>query len=281
MNRIALDFGPVQIYWYSIFILLGLLAGAFVVYKEANRRGIDEEFLTNLIFNTLVFGFIGARLYYVLFNLSYYLQNPIEILEIWNGGLAIHGGIFAGLLVIIIYCKKHNVDVLRMLDILVVGLFIGQAIGRWGNFFNGEAYGGIATFQELSQQGIPVFIIRGMYILGEYREPTFFYESIWCFGGFLAMLIIRRYPYLKKGQLSGFYLVWYGIARLIIEGMRSDSLMIGSFKMAQIVSSLFIITGIILFFYNIKKSTKKDPKLYTHDAIKKESSITYLKVSKH
>lgn len=252
MDKVALDLGPIQIYWYSIFIFLGMLVACFVIYKEAKKREIEEEFLVNLTFNTIILGIIGARLYYVLFNFPYYLNNPIEILEIWNGGLAIHGGIIAGLLFIIYYCKKHEVNIWKMLDIIVVGLIIAQAIGRWGNFFNSEAYGPITTEENLRSLGIPSFVINGMYILGEYRQPTFFYESVWCLFGFCAMLLIRNYKYLKIGQLTGFYLIWYGIIRFIIEAMRTDSLMLGPIKMAQLVSIVFVISGIIIFIKSIK-----------------------------
>ena len=279
MDRVAVDLGPIQIYWYSIFIFIGLLVASILIFKEARRRNIDEDFLVNLIFNTIIIGLIGARLYYVIFNLPYYIANPIEIFAIWNGGLAIHGGIFAALIFIIIYCKKHEVNCLQILDIMVVGLIIGQAIGRWGNFFNGEAYGQITSLEELKEQQIPMFIINGMYILGEYRQPTFFYESTWCLSGFLAMLIIRKYKYLKRGQLTGFYLFWYGFGRFLIESMRTDSLMLGSLKMAQIVSIVFVIVGIILFFYNVFKSTKEDKKLYIEDLTKHEAenAIRYFK----
>lgn len=257
MEKVALDLGPIQIYWYSIFIFIGMLVACFLIYKEAKKRGIDEDFLVNLTFNTIIIGIIGARLYYVLFNLSYYLDNPVEILQIWNGGLAIHGGIIAGLLFIIYYCKKHEVNLWKMLDIIVVGLIIAQAIGRWGNFFNSEAYGPITTAAHLKSLGIPQFIIDGMYILGEYRQPTFFYESVWCLFGFLAMLIIRQYKYLKIGQLTSFYLIWYGIIRFIIEAMRTDSLMLGPLKMAQLVSLVFIVSGIIIFIKSAKTNQKE------------------------
>lgn len=257
MEKVALDLGPIQIYWYSIFIFIGMLVACFLIYKEAKKRGIDEDFLVNLTFNTIIIGIIGARLYYVLFNLSYYLDNPVEIFQIWNGGLAIHGGIIAGLLFIIYYCKKHEVNLWKMLDIIVVGLIIAQAIGRWGNFFNSEAYGPITTAAHLKSLGIPQFIIDGMYILGEYRQPTFFYESVWCLFGFLAMLIIRQYKYLKIGQLTSFYLIWYGIIRFIIEAMRTDSLMLGPLKMAQLVSLVFIGSGIIIFIKSTKTNQKE------------------------
>lgn len=257
MEKVALDLGPIQIYWYSIFIFIGMLVACFLIYKEAKKRGIDEDFLVNLTFNTIIIGIIGARLYYVLFNFSYYLDNPVEIFQIWNGGLAIHGGIIAGLLFIIYYCKKHEVNLWKMLDIIVVGLIIAQAIGRWGNFFNSEAYGPITTAAHLKSLGIPQFIIDGMYILGEYRQPTFFYESVWCLFGFLAMLIIRQYKYLKIGQLTSFYLIWYGIIRFIIEAMRTDSLMLGPLKMAQLVSLVFIVSGIIIFIKSTKTNQKE------------------------
>ena len=258
MDKVALDFGPIQIYWYSIFIFIGMLVACFVIYKEAKKRGIDEDFLVNATFNTIIIGIIGARLYYVLFNLPYYLNNPIEIFEIWNGGLAIHGGIFAGLLFLIYYTKKHNQNLLKLLDIIVVGLIIAQAIGRWGNFFNSEAYGPITTSAHLKSLGIPEFVINGMNILGEYHHPTFLYESLWCIVGFIVMLLVRKfYKKIHSGDLTGLYLVWYGIIRFIIEGMRTDSLMLGPIKMAQIVSIVFILSGITLWLKNriIKKKT--------------------------
>ena len=198
-----------------------------------------------------------VRLYYVLFNLDYYLKYPIEIFEVWNGGLAIHGGILFGLLTVIIYCKKYHAKTLKVLDILVVGLILGQAIGRWGNFFNGEAYGGITTLEHLQKLGLPEFIINGMYINGAYHQPTFIYESIWTFFGFLVLLVVRRYKYLKTGQLTGVYLVWYSVGRIIIEGMRTDSLMLGNFRVAQLVSGLLIILGILMIIF-CKKGTRFD-----------------------
>lgn len=276
MERVAFDLGIIQIYWYSIFIFLAILAACIVIYLEAKKRKINEEFIVNLAFNVIIFGVIGARLYYVLFNLDYYMSNPVEILEIWNGGLAIHGGILAGALFAICYCKKHKVETLKIFDIIVVGLIIGQAIGRWGNFFNQEAYGAITTFSKLKNLGIPEFVINGMYILGEYRQPTFFYESIWNLFGFIALLIIRRYPYLKTGQLSGIYLIWYSIIRFITEGMRTDSLMLGSFKIAQIVSIILFVIGIILFvYYKYIKKVGTFNKLYNkeEEKIKQQQSL--------
>lgn len=279
MERVAFDLGIIQVYWYSIFIFLGALAACVVIYLEAKKRKLNDEFIVNLAFNAIIFGIIGARIYYVLFNLDYYMQNPIEILEIWNGGLAIHGGLITGGLFTVYYCKKNKVETLKVFDIIVVGLILGQAIGRWGNFFNQEAYGAITTAAKLKSMGVPDFVINGMYILGDYRQPTFFYESIWNFFGFIALLIIRRYPYLKTGQLSGFYLIWYSVARFIIEKMRTDSLMLGNFKIAQIMSIVLLIIGVILFIYykRIKKVGPFD-KLYNKNEEKlKEKQPLFIK----
>ena len=175
MNRVALDLGFIQIYWYSIFIFLGILFGVSVILRECKRQKINEDFIINLIFYAIIFGLIGARLYYVSFNLDYYLKYPLEILEVWNGGMAIHGGIIAGLIVAYFYTKKYHANLIKVLDIIVVGLILGQAIGRWGNFFNGEAYGAVTTLEHLKNIGVPNFVIDGMYIQGAYHQPTFLY----------------------------------------------------------------------------------------------------------
>ena len=256
MNPILLEIGSIKIYWYSITMFLGILIGGFLVYKEAIKHKIKEEFITDLFFYLIPISLIGARIYYVIFNLDYYLLNPINILKVWEGGLAIHGGIIAGLIFIIFYTRKHKVNTLKILDFIVVGLIIGQAIGRWGNFFNSEAHGGITTLKHLQSLYIPKFIIDGMYIGGNYYHPTFLYESMWCIIGFIILIIIRKNKNLKIGTLSSFYLIWYGIGRFMIEGMRTDSLMFGFIRIAQLVSVLMIIIGIsmyIIFNYKIKK----------------------------
>ena len=247
MNPIFLEIGPLQIYWYSVFILIAFIIGGSLALKESKRFDISKEFMTNMFFYLVPTVLIGARIYYVLFNLDYYSINPIAILKVWEGGLAIHGGIIAGLIFIYFYTRKYKVSLIRMLDILVVSLILGQAIGRWGNFFNSEAYGPVVSIEFLEKIKLPEFIIDGMLIDGLYRQPTFLYESIWCLLGFIIMFILRYTKYLRLGQLTSFYLVWYGIERFIVEGLRTDSLMIGSIKMAQLVSLGMIIIGIILF----------------------------------
>ena len=252
MNPVLLDLGIIKIYWYSIMILLGVFIGGSLIIKEAKRFKIPEDYIINLILYTIIFGVIGARLYYVTFEWQYYSNHLLDILKIWEGGLAIHGGIIFGLIVIIIYTKKYKVNTFRMLDIIVVGLLIGQAIGRWGNFFNGEAHGPATTLTFLQSLHLPNFIIEGMKINGTYYQPTFLYESIWCLIGFVLLLLFRRRRYCKIGQITALYLVWYGIGRYIIEGLRTDSLMFFNFKIAQIVSLILIISGLIILIVKSK-----------------------------
>lgn len=246
MNPVLLDLGFIKIYWYSIMILIGLFIGGSLILKESKRFKIPENYMINLILYTIIFAIIGARLYYVIFNFQEYSNNILSIFKIWEGGLAIHGGIIFGLIAIIFYTKKYKINTMRMLDIIVVGLIIGQAIGRWGNFFNGEAHGGATTLEFLTSLHLPKFIIEGMNIYGVYYHPTFLYESLWCLIGFIVLFFFRKRYYNKIGQTTGLYLVWYGIGRFFIEGMRTDSLMLGTIKMAQLVSALFVVIGIVL-----------------------------------
>lgn len=257
MERVAFNIGPITIYWYSICILLGIVVALFLIFKEAKKQKIDEEFLINLAFKTIILGVIGARLYYVIFNIPYYISNPLEIIQIWNGGLAIHGGIITGLIVVYFSCKKEKINVLKMIDIIVVGVIIAQAIGRWGNFFNQEAYGSVTTLSHLKGLFLPDFIIKGMYIAGKYRQPTFLYESILCLIGFIIMIILRKKYKLHTGFLTGFYLLWYGCIRFLIESLRSDSLMLGPIKIAQLVSLIFILLGAYLIRNKKKHKTRK------------------------
>ena len=252
MNPILVEIGNIRIYWYSIMILLGVLIGSYIVLKESKRFNISKAKISDMLFYTMIFGIIGARLYYVIFNLDYYINNPIDIIKVWEGGLAIHGGIIAGALYLIHYTKKNNLNTLLITDICVPGLLIGQALGRWGNFFNQEAHGLATTLEYLQNLHLPKFIINGMNIDGIYYIPTFFYESLWCLIGLIIVLLIRRLLKIKKGNITGIYLIWYGIGRFLIEQLRTDSLMMNTLKQAQIVSILMIIIGIIILIYTRK-----------------------------
>ena len=206
-----------------------------------------------MAFYAILFGFLGARIYYVLFNLDFYLANPIEIIKIWNGGLAIHGGIIGAVIAIYVYCKKNKLVFIEMLDICAPAIVIGQVIGRWGNFFNSEAHGGIVTKSFLESMHLPNFIINGMYINGNYYHPTFLYESILNLICFIVLMFLRKNKDIKIGVMTGIYLIWYGIVRIFIESLRTDSLMLGSIKMAQLIGLPMIIIGIILIIVSGNK----------------------------
>lgn len=259
MNPIAISIGPLEIRWYAIFILSGFLIGMYLVKKEAKKLNIDTSIITNLCFYLVIVSILGARIYYCLFEFNNY-KNLLDIFKIWEGGLAIHGGIIAGILFTYFYCKKYKLNILKITDIIAPALILGQAIGRWGNFFNGEAFGPITTLSTLKNFHIPQFIIDGMYLYSTkdhiyaYRQPTFLYESLWCLIGFILLIIIRKNKKLKIGMITSIYLIIYGIERLFVESLRQDSLMFFNLKIAQIVSIIMILSGIILLIYSLKKS---------------------------
>jgi phosphatidylglycerol:prolipoprotein diacylglycerol transferase len=178
----------------------------------------------------------------------------MEILNFRDGGLAIYGGLIFGAITLCISLKIKKINVLDFFDRIVPCVAIAQAIGRWGNFFNGEAFGTAVPYDTLiNLKVIPQFIIDNMYINGEYHLPMFFFESIICFLGFIIMLFIRRRKYIKVGQITGFYLIWYGVLRFIIEIFRTDSLMLLNIKVAQVVSVIMVIVGLSIIFTQSKK----------------------------
>ena len=253
MDRIAIDLGFIKIYWYSITMFLGVLAGIIVAYIEIKRKKINTDKFSNMAFYAILFGFIGARIYYVLFNLDYYLSSPLEIIKVWNGGLAIHGGIIGAILAIYVYCKKNDLSLTMMLDICAPALIIGQIIGRWGNFFNSEAHGGIVTRSFLESLHLPNFIINGMYINGNYYHPTFLYESLLNLICFIVLMILRKNKKIRLGVITGIYLMWYSVVRFFVEALRTDSLMVGNLRMAQVISIVLFIVGLILIILSRKK----------------------------
>lgn len=258
MNPILITIGGFEIRWYSVLILIGAFMVLLLSQREASRFGMTREFIFNSLFWALIFGVIGARLYYCLFNLDIYLNNPMEIIKTWNGGLAIHGGLLFGLIALALYCKKYKVRLIRVLDFIVVPLLLAQAIGRWGNFFNQEAHGAVTTIETLKALFIPDFIIDGMTIEGIVYTPVFLYESLVCFISFIILLFVRRSKYLKVGTLTGAYLLIYGVLRFFIEMSRTDALVLGGFKVAQIVSVIMVIIGIGIFMFNSRKARFDD-----------------------
>lgn len=257
MDRVLISIGPFDIYWYAVLIVAAIVLGVFLGSRQAEKNGLGKKFLSDLVYYLVLVGVLGARVYYVVFNLSSF-DTFLDIFKVWEGGLAIYGGVIAGILFTIYYCKKHNKDALLSLDTIAPYLILGQAIGRWGNFINKEAYGTLTTYNHLRKLHIPKFIINGMYINGSYYLPTFFFESIWCLLGFIILLIMRsRNKYKDKGLLLFSYFIWYGIGRFFIEGLRTDSLYFGMFRISQIVSIVLIIIGIVGIVYIKKKIRNK------------------------
>ncbi len=249
MNPILIDIFGIKIHWYSFLILIAIIIGIYLLLKETKKEKYNTELIFNLCFWAIIIGIIGARIYYVIFNFSYYKSNLLEIFAIWNGGLAIHGGIIAGFLTILFLSHKYHLNFLKLLDMAVPSLILAQAIGRWGNFFNSEAHGIATTYSNLQQLMVPEFIIKGMNIGGVYYLPTFYFESLWCLLGFIILIIVRKFKYIKIGATTCLYLIWYSIGRFFIEAWRTDSLMLGGFKVAQIISVILIIIGITYLIY--------------------------------
>ena len=258
MDRAIFSIGNFNVYWYSVLIIIAFIIGSSIAIKYTRKTGIGEIFIIDLIFALIPISIIGARLYYVIFNFDYYRNDLLSIFKIWEGGLAIYGGIIASVVYTAYYCHKKSKPFIEVLDIFVASLILGQAIGRWGNFFNGEAYGPATTLSFLQSIHLPQFIIDGMNINGVYHQPLFLYESILCLIGFIIIMMIRkRIPI--TGVQTFFYCVWYGLGRIIIEHFRTDSLYFMNFKISQIVSLILIIIGIIGFIriIMIKKSKNK------------------------
>lgn len=254
MSKYAIVIGNFSIRWYSIMLLIAICIGCFLLLKEGRKFNFNNDFLFNLFFWIVIMGFIGARAYYVIFNFDLYKNDLISVFKIWEGGLAIHGGIIAGFITLVVYCKKYNARIFKVTDMATIPLIVGQAIGRWGNFFNQEAHGAATTYAKLKDMHIPEFIIDNMNIGGIYYTPTFLYESIWCLLGAIVLLIAKKFKYLKVGQLTSIYLMWYSFGRFIIEASRTDSLMLGGFKVAQLVSVILFLIGLFAFMILSRRS---------------------------
>lgn len=250
IDPIAFQLGPFVIRWYALCIVAGLALAVYLASKEAPRKRILPDDILDFILIAFPIAIIGARLYYVIFSWDSYKDNPIEIFAIWNGGIAIYGGLLAGLLVLIFFTRHRFIETWDFLDVAAPSVMIAQAIGRWGNFFNQEAFG--AKVSQLNY--LPSFIREQMFIDGSYRVPTFLYESVWNLLGFILICMLRRRPrFLKRGEVTIFYLIWYGVGRFIIEGMRTDSLMFAGLRVSQWLSVLLILIGIGLFIYHRKQ----------------------------
>ena len=249
--------GPISIQWYAIVILIGACFAYLLGQYRFKQLGYDKDILSDYFFALLFIGILGARIWYVIFTFNeLYVNQPMEIFAVWHGGLAIQGGIFAGLIFSYYFFKKRNIPFLVAGDAIMPGVLIAQACGRWGNFFNQEAFGSEVSFAFLKSLHLPQFIIDHMYIQGAYHHPTFLYESIGNIIVFLIIIFIIKKFQEHIGIQFFSYFVGYGIVRFFVEGLRTDSLMLGPIRMAQLVSIAFLIVGIIGIVYVHFKGTK-------------------------
>lgn len=246
INKIAFSIFGANIYWYAICIVTGMILAILLCYFSKEKFGIKFEDILDIAIIIIAVGIIGARIYYVLFKLDYYLAEPSKILAIHDGGLAIYGGILFGGLALIIRAKMLKIDTLDLLDCVVPFVAIAQCLGRWGNFFNVEAYGVETTN----------FLRMGVNSAQGYIEvhPTFFYESVSTFVIFCILRILQQHRKFK-GQVCSMYIILYAFIRFFIESIRSDSLMLGNFKVSMVLSFILFIIG--LCFYFIKNRIKK------------------------
>lgn len=241
MLAVAFSIFGLEIRWYGLLIASAVLIGTVLALKEAKRKGVKEETLIDMLLFAVPAAIIGARAYYVIFMWDYYSKNPSQILNIRGGGLAIHGVIIAGALVAIIFAKIRKENFWTLADIVAPSLILGQAIGRWGNFANQEAHGG------------PTDLPWGIMIDGVKVHPTFLYESIWNLLVFGFLLWYRRKKATVEGEIFVLYLMLYSVGRFFIEGLRTDSLMLGPFRVAQLISLAIIMSGGAYLIWKKKK----------------------------
>jgi len=258
LDRVFLHLGPITIYWYGVIIGTGVLLGLWLATREAVRRGLAKETFVDLVLLAVPIAIVCARAYYVIFEWGYYSKHLSEIPKIWEGGLAIHGGLIGAIVTGIVFAKRRGLSFWKLADIAAPSIILGQAIGRWGNFMNQEAHGGPVTREFLESLRLPEFIINQMYINGQYYHPTFLYESIWNFIGFLLLLMLRRIN-LRRGELFLSYLIWYSIGRFFIEGMRTDSLMLTAhLRIAQVMSISLILLAVSIWIVRRAKGLAEE-----------------------
>lgn len=244
--------------WYGVLIAVGFLLAVWYGLRRADQFGVDPDRVIDVAMPTVLLAFVGARLYYVLFcgRLEEYLADPITILQIWKGGIGIYGGIITTFLVGPLMCKLFKVDTLGMFDLASLGFLIGQGIGRWGNFFNQEAFGGNTDLPWAMTGDIIQSGLNGSgYDTSLPVHPTFLYESLWCLLGFVLLHILSKKAYHVKGQIFCGYMVWYGCGRFLIESLRTDSLMTGTMKTSQLVAVLAVALGVGMYLFLRRRQT--------------------------
>ncbi len=261
IERVAFSVFGFDIYWYALCITSGIIFAYLYCSYVGKRQGISSETFIDILLWGIPSGVIGARLYYVVFNLEYFISHPDEILAIRNGGLAIYGAIIFSVLSVLIYLKVKKINVLKVFDICVIGLLIGQSMGRWGNFFNQEAFGSNTTLPwgmtgDKIKEYLMVLKESGVNVNPELPvHPTFLYESLWNLTGIIFLHILSK----KKkfdGQIFTLYIIWYGLGRMIIEGLRTDSLMFMGLRISQIIGLVSGIFGVIAYIV-LRNGTKR------------------------
>jgi len=241
--------------WYSALIVLGILAAIWLAGREESRLGLPEDTAVDLALAAVPCGIVGARLYYVLMSWERFAADPVRILYIWEGGIAIYGAVVGGALGIWMYAQRRKLSFATLADLVAPGLLLAQAIGRWGNYFNMEAYGPQILDSRLQFFPLAVLIPHdGVYM---WHAATFFYESLWNFAGFIMLWSIRKRQ-IQKGQVFAWYLLIYGSGRFIIEQLRQDSLYLGSMRVSQYVSLLVCAAAVfVLLRWTFGKEKKR------------------------
>lgn len=247
---VALRIGSLSIYYYGIIMAIALSVGVMTAVFVTKKfyPSLNPEIIYDISPHIIIGAIIGARIYYCLLSYNYFAQNPAEIIQLWHGGMSIHGGIIGGLIGGIIYAKRHTLPILKLCDIFSYGLVLGQTLGRWGNFFNSEAFG--RPTESFLKLYIPIYKRPLEYMQYNYFHPTFLYESILDFCIFLILFfIIRKFVKNIDGIVFFSYLILYSIVRILIEQLRIDSVLnIYGIPIAQIVSAIILITSIISIF---------------------------------
>ena len=248
VDRVAFELFGKPIYWYGVIIMLGMVAAFIHTIIRSKREGFTTDDVLDLGIFTVLFGVLGARLYYVLTTLNTHeYKNLIDVIAVWEGGLAIYGGIIAGCTALVLTAVYKKINPLKVMDAVGPGVMIAQAIGRWGNFMNGEAFGYEVPEDSLLYP-FRMGLLSGYTETGNvmhYYHPTFLYESLWNVAGFLLICLLYR----KKkfnGQVALMYFAWYGFGRFFIEGLRTDSLLVGGFRISQVVGLFCFVAGVTL-----------------------------------
>ena len=248
ISRVAFTIAGIDIYWYAVLIVSAIVIGIIWSLLKSGRYNKKFEAVLDLCIFMIPISILWARIYYVIFNLDYYSNNILSIFKVWEGGLAIHGGIIAGIIFVLYYTKKHKINTLKIIDILVVSLVLGQAIGRWGNYINIEAYG-TETDLPLKMEVIDNGVTK-------YVHPTFLYESV---GNFILFLILLKVSKNRKfsGQITFLYFIGYAFIRFFIEGLRTDSLMMGNIRVSQLLSLIIFIICTVVYIVIAKNKRIK------------------------